>query len=569
MIEPANPPDEAKRLAALRALRILDTPPEERFDRITRIAAELFNVPISVISMIDSNRQWFKSHHGLGVSETPRSISFCGHAILQPEVFHVADATLDPRFADNPLVVGDPKIRFYAGMPLRAPGGEALGTLCLIDSKAREFSDADRALLADLARWAQETVGLNDRRTEAIERLRPWLGVLATLLVAGLFEFLSSYLDYTVNPPAALAITVVFAAYCSGLAGGLASSLIATLYLAYFFSIAGQPFEYTSDNLDRVLNWAIATPSIALLAGLLRRRTEQLYESKMGDAVLAAHLSDNTAKNADLRKSHEQLRLVTENAPMHVAFFDEAARCRYANPSYARWLGLDLQQVLGKKASELLANQNISEAAFEGVHSRVFAGQRVDYERVHRHADGRVSHLAVNLVPHLADSAHVSGFYTFISDITDLKEATLENIDARERLALALDGSNLCLWDWNLEEGTVYLDSTWSRMLGAEEPAETTLSAAELFDLVHPDDRDLIYARWQAVLKGEVALYSMEHRVKTLNGEWLWIASLGKVVLQTADKRTLRMTGTNADITERKMAEERIEVLATTDPLTL
>ena len=568
MIEPANPPNEARRLRALLALRILDTPPEERFDRITRMAAQLFDVPMSAISMIDANRQWFKSRHGLGVSETSRSASFCGHAILEPGVFHVADASQDERFVDNPLVTGDPNIRFYAGVPLHASGGEAVGTLCLLDTQPREFSDTDRALLDELARWAQDALAVTARAADPYEKLRPWLGVLVAVLVVGQFELLSSHLYYLPSPPAALVIAVVFAAYYSGLAAGLVSALIACVYFAHFFSIPGQPFDYTSDNLTRVLSWAVATPAIVVMTGLLRRRSERLFEAKMGDTLTAARLADVTATNAELRKSHEQLRLVTENAPMFVAFYDDATRCRYANPSYARWLGLDLQQMLDKQARDILAGQ-VSQSDFESVHSRVFAGERVDRQREHRHADGRVSHLAVSLVPQIADSGHVSGYYTFISDITELKTATLENRRARERLALALEGSNLCMWDWNLEDNTVYLDSAWSRMLGAEDPHETVITGLALFDLVHPDDKELIYAHWLSVFKGEAEFYTVEHRVMTRSGEWLWIASLGKVVERTADNKTFRMSGTNANITERKRAEARIEILATTDPLTL
>lgn len=119
LLEPAFPLDEANRLATLRGLNILDTPPEERFDRLTRLAQQLINVPIAVVSLVDSNRQWFKSCQGLDASETPRNISFCGHAILDNELFVIPDALLDTRFSDNPLVTGAPNIRFYAGQPLK------------------------------------------------------------------------------------------------------------------------------------------------------------------------------------------------------------------------------------------------------------------------------------------------------------------------------------------------------------------------------------------------------------------------------------------------------------------
>ncbi len=154
MIPPPLPPNEAERLATLRALRILDTPPEERFDRITRIAARLFDVPIVAISLVDTERQWFKSIQGLSVRETSRDISFCGHTILGEGVLVVPDAQLDPRFTDNPLVTGEPRIRFYAGHPLAALDGHRLGTLCLIDRRPRELNESDQATLRDLAAWA-------------------------------------------------------------------------------------------------------------------------------------------------------------------------------------------------------------------------------------------------------------------------------------------------------------------------------------------------------------------------------------------------------------------------------
>ena len=151
MKKPDTPQDEHARLETLRSLTILDTPPEERFDRLTRMAKRLFGVPIALVSLVDENRQWFKSCYGLSVSETPRDISFCGHAILGNEVFIIPDTVEDERFADNPLVLSDPRIRFYAGCPLSAPNGRKLGTLCIIDRQPRRFGKEDLEALQDLA----------------------------------------------------------------------------------------------------------------------------------------------------------------------------------------------------------------------------------------------------------------------------------------------------------------------------------------------------------------------------------------------------------------------------------
>ena len=156
MKPPEYPQDEATRVKTLRALNILDTTPEERFDRLTRLAKRLFGVSIALVSLVDTDRQWFKSSQGLEATETPRDISFCGHAILGNNIFIITDALLDERFSDNPLVVNEPKIRFYAGIPLSVPNGSKLGTLCLIDQDPRTLDEEDQALLIDLGKMAEQ-----------------------------------------------------------------------------------------------------------------------------------------------------------------------------------------------------------------------------------------------------------------------------------------------------------------------------------------------------------------------------------------------------------------------------
>lgn len=144
------PFDEAQRLAALRSLLILDTPSEERFDRFIAFARQEFQVPIALLSLVDESRQWFKARAGIDACETTRDISFCGHAVHARSTLVVEDTLDDSRFADNPLVTGDPKIRFYAGAPLVMPSGHALGTLCLIDTRPRQLDATDLAILHSL-----------------------------------------------------------------------------------------------------------------------------------------------------------------------------------------------------------------------------------------------------------------------------------------------------------------------------------------------------------------------------------------------------------------------------------
>lgn len=152
------PDNEEKRLEFLHKLGILGTPAEERFDRITRFANLLLGTPISLISLIDSDRQWFKSAQGLGVKETSRDDAFCAHAIIEQKTFFVEDATKDERFKSNPLVTGDPHIRMYAGHPIELENGLRIGTLCVIDKKPRSLAASELEILEHLAAWVKTEV---------------------------------------------------------------------------------------------------------------------------------------------------------------------------------------------------------------------------------------------------------------------------------------------------------------------------------------------------------------------------------------------------------------------------
>jgi two-component system, cell cycle sensor histidine kinase and response regulator CckA len=158
--------NEAKRLKVLWQYDVLDTVPEEVFDDLTELAARICEAPIALISLVDENRQWFKSKVGISVNETSRDISFCAHAIKQHELFIIPDATQDLRFAKNPLVTSDPKIRFYAGAPLITPDGHALGTLCVIDKVPRELRPEQKQALRVLARHVMTQLELRRHAKE-------------------------------------------------------------------------------------------------------------------------------------------------------------------------------------------------------------------------------------------------------------------------------------------------------------------------------------------------------------------------------------------------------------------
>ncbi len=182
MKAPALSKSEESRIKALQDYDVLETPPEPEFDALTELASTICGTPIALISLVDRDRQWFKSRVGLNASETPRDVSFCGHAILETDVFVVENALEDSRFSDNPLVTGDPKIRFYAGAQLRTEAGESIGTLCVIDSQPKPFPEEKRRALATLAGMVIAQLELKRRNQLLTEALDLIEGQKLTLL---------------------------------------------------------------------------------------------------------------------------------------------------------------------------------------------------------------------------------------------------------------------------------------------------------------------------------------------------------------------------------------------------
>jgi GAF domain-containing protein len=175
------PDNEAERLAALREYHILDSGGEQSYDDITALAAYVCDTPIAMISLVDADRQWFKSRIGLNEQETPRDVAFCAHAILQSEPLIVRDALKDVRFADSALVTRSPHIRFYAGYPLASPEGLTLGTLCAIDRKPRQLSPEQKKAMASLARQVMALLELrrvSARMADALAKIKTLHGLL-------------------------------------------------------------------------------------------------------------------------------------------------------------------------------------------------------------------------------------------------------------------------------------------------------------------------------------------------------------------------------------------------------
>gem|GEM_PF-5157433 len=280
--------------------------------------------------------------------------------------------------------------------------------------------------------------------------------------------------------------------------------------------------------------------------------------------VLTHDITARKQMEEALAASQARLKEVTDNVPALISYIDAEHRFRFANLAYQEWLGVDPSGLIGRSLLELYG-----EAAYASIHpylERALAGEVVLYERDLPCLNG-VRQVQVTMSPHCNHDGRIVGLYVLMNDITALKQAEKQSARSEERLTLALEGSHLALFDWDLKQQRVFHSAHWSSMLGG--PAEeSTISMPILSKLVHPDDLPVVKAKVLATLKGSVPFYSAEHRVRTSTGQWLWILSRGRVVERDARGRAIRLSGTNADITEQKALEAQLQRLAEVDILT-
>ncbi len=280
--------------------------------------------------------------------------------------------------------------------------------------------------------------------------------------------------------------------------------------------------------------------------------------------VLAHDITTRKQMEQALAQSEDRLKAVTDNMPALISYIDRDHCFRFANLAYQTWLGWapaslvdrSLRDVYGDEAYQLIL-PHLNQA---------LTGTIECYERELDSLDGP-RHASVTMTPHRNSEGEVVGLYVLVNDITQLKQAERQLATSQERLSLSMEGSHLALFDWNLQTNQVYLSAHWSSMLGGPS-VETTLSLPALSALVHPDDQAGVQAKISAVLKGTTPFYNVEHRVRTNSGGWLWILSRGRVVERDDAGRALRLSGTNADISEQKSLEAQLQHQAEIDPLT-
>lgn len=443
MLEPEIPVNETERLAALCDLNVLDTAPEERFDRLTRLAKCHFDVPIALVSLIDSARQWFKSRQGLDATETPRNISFCGHAILAGDILCVPNALLDPRFADNPLVTGGPKIRFYAGAPLHSPEGLRIGTLCIIDDRPRDLSRDQLSILRDLADGVESELArtrlLHDQAAlfEQKQRLQHLIelspGVIYSCHPTG--DFSATYISEMVESVMGYSPQQFLgdpSFWSSHIYPGDRERVLKDLERTY--TNGEHQHEYRFLHADGRYRWI--------------QDNLRLVRDKQGQPVEIVGLWLDISERKAAERIQQQYASIIESSDDAIISKSLEGVITNWNPAAQTIFGYTAEEAIGQPVTLLVPTDYIDEEL--KILARLRNGERIPHVETQRiRKDGRRIDILATLSPLKDDDGGIVAISTVARDVTEHKRAEEGLRDREARLQAILD---------NVVDGIITID---------------------------------------------------------------------------------------------------------------
>lgn len=603
MQSPALHDNEQQRLEALRAMCVLDTPPVPELDRITRLAARLFDVPVALISLVDRERQWFKSRVGLDVPQTARDISLCGHAILQPGRLLVPDATQDPRFADNPLVIGPPGLRFYAGQPLYSLAGLPIGTLCLISPVPREFSAQDEATLEDLGAIAEQYFQQQETitRTRLTERelahshtlfektfAQAAVGI-ALVSITGQWlrvnQHLSSMLGYDV--PTLLKKTFQEITHPDDLAADMAlvKQVLDGVIPAYsmekrYFHANGSivwallTVSLIYDEFDQTRSFVSVVTDITQRKHIeselrnLQQELEQRVEQRTKELSAAvAQLHDEvdlrTQVQHTLQLEKERFRLTLANATDAFIELDENGRVLAWNGAAEHTFGWTEEEVLARPVAELVIPVQLREPGQNGFDQFVIGkadasiDRHIQFKAMRK--DGSEFPAELTLAENRIQGRRVVN--AFLRDISQRKADEQEILTSRARLRLITDNMPVLIGYVDEQLRFQFTNRTYERWFGGGAESLIGTHMSELLDAKAYAQTKLFAAK---ALKGQQV--SFDNKLATRKG--LLHVHTTLVPNIRVDGRQQGFYILSQDITERKNLENKLAFEAMHDALT-
>jgi diguanylate cyclase len=563
--------EESERLRLLRSLEVLDTAPEAAYDDLVNLAAQICGTPIGLVSLVDVDRQWFKARQGIDVCETSRELAFCAHAVVAAEpLFSVPDATLDARFADNPLVTGAPYVRFYAGARIEVDG-LPLGTICVIDTVPRCLDAAQRAALEALARQAGALFELRQRtiaaeaqslafahQADAAATERQSSAELLELVLQGgnlgLWDMHPQSGRFTVN------------ARELAMLGYTADSVYAE---TFNWRTLVHPDDWGHMNGAIARHLADGSASYECEHRMYHAEGRWIWVHARAVVVerdpdgrpvrvVGTHL-DITERLADRREIERVTALLQRTGAMarvggwelepatgRITWTDEVYRIHEVEPGTSMTLVSNVAFYPGAAAATLAA----------AVDAAIRDGTPYDLELPFVTATGRT------LIVRTQGQALREGGVTVrlsgtFQDVTELKRVQRDLQRSEERLALALSSARFALFDWDVVAGVCHRGANLPLMRGAP-AAEILCSIADVRALIHQDDRAAVAAALAPVMGGLRDDYEFEHRIQRVDGSWLWLRAVGRVTERGADGAVARLSGVDEDISARKSVEHAL-----------
>jgi PAS domain S-box-containing protein len=547
---------EADRLAALDNYAILDTPPEKTFDDIVRLVCQLTGAPIAAVNLIADKRQWFKSEIGLGVQETPLDNSICKFALLQDDSMVIPDTLDDPRTNCNPLVTGEPGLRFYAGELLKTPDGLPLGTLCVLDTKPRSEGLTAHQQFA-LKTLAQQVLTLMEMR-RIVRNQEVALGEnqrLKAEAYAGRERFqklVSQAATGVIETDSNRRITLVNQKMCEML--GYPEAELLEMTVKEITAPGSLP-----QTLDLINKIVAGGPSQVIEKQYRRKDGSIMWASSSVNALrsnegqfqgMVANVVDITMRKqaeSALHISEERFRSLVTAVSQMVWTADAQGQIIDDSPTWRKFTGQNYDEWKGVGWLNALHPDDRQQAAKVWEYSTVNKTIYTNEYRVRR-ADGEYRWTAVRAVPLLNKDGTIREWMGASTDITDTRQAQDAIRVSEERLHFALTAGSMAAWDWNLVTGR----STRSNM-STLVPGLVTGQADDFFKLIHPDDREELLQGVARAKAGEVP-YDFEFRVISQDGQAFWLADKARLRIDPSDGQ-LHLTGVVMNITPRKLAE--------------
>ena len=573
------PPCEESRLRTLNECQVLDTEPEDVFDDITSLAAQLCESSMAFVSLVDTARLWFKSAFGSGVRDVDREVGFCSHTILRKEPFIVTDALTDPRTCDNVMVLGPPYLRFYAGIPLIMSDGHAMGTLCVLDTTPRDFTSRQLSNLKTLA--GQVITQLELRRANwQIARSHSDALAMASRLERITSQIPGFVYQFELRPDGT---------YCLPYASDKIQQIYqlspedvrsdaSAIFAAIHPDDIGRVMESMRTSTATLSHWQQEFRVLAA-DGKVRWLSSRANPSLRSDGTVLwnGFTSDVTEQRLEQERSMQirtQMNAVVQ-ASTHVSIIatDLQGIITVWNAGAERMTGYSAGEMIGVQTSRILHLESeieLNRQRLQKLYGTEIDAAKVLVDEVQRggfsendwtwiRKDG--SHFSVHLVLMSIrdDAGEITGFVGVATDVTEVHRVQSHLRQERERLEMALSGGELGTWDWNLQTNKETWDQQFCQLLGEDYPP-AHMGVDSFFARIHPDDIGSARRNLTRHVSdpSESSFYEAEFRVRQKTGGWRWVQARGRLMQYDENSIPLRMLGTLADISVRKKYEEEM-----------